>query len=71
MEGIVGNVDLMPSGGGGERMASFCAHSPGDLPHSDHFLAQKRVLETDEESFLRVANVHWRDHGIPDEQMQA
>lgn len=71
MQGIVGNVDLMPEVGS-ERLASYCAHSPGDLPSSDHFLAQKLVLETDEQSFLNVANIHWRDYNIfPDGRIPA
>ncbi len=59
--GIVGNVDLMPEDGSGIREASYCAH-PGDhsLPRSDHHLAQKLALETDEAGFLAVANVHHR-----------
>jgi hypothetical protein len=55
--GQSGNVDLMPEAGD-VREASFCAH-PGDwLPNADAHLAQMLALVTDEEEFVRVANVH-------------
>ena len=57
-DGHVGNVDLMPKEGD-VRDASYCAHAPGILPHADHHLSQKLVLETDEWAFLQVANRHY------------
>lgn len=36
----------------------YCGHLPGDqrYPQEDHMLAQKLMIETDEEAFLAVAN---------------
>lgn len=58
---LVGNVDLMPEQGD-TRLASYCAHPPGrdGLPFDDHHLAQKLVLEAEEERFLNVAYLHYR-----------
>ena len=57
--GQSGNVDLMPEIGD-EREASYCAHPPGGLPDADAHLAQKLAIETDEDAFEKVANVHYR-----------
>lgn len=38
----------------------FCIHGDSSLPMSDHFLAQKLMIEFDEEEFLRIANRHGR-----------
>jgi hypothetical protein len=35
---------------------TFCAHPADMVPHYDNMLAQKFMLETDEQAFLRVAN---------------
>jgi hypothetical protein len=38
--------------------ARYCAYPGGVLPHADRMLGQKLVLETDPDSFFRVANRH-------------
>lgn len=40
----------------GKRIAKFCAHPAVDCPDQDTMLAQKLMLEADEEAFLAVAN---------------
>lgn len=57
--GQSGNVDLMPETGD-ERLATYCAHPPEGLPDPDAYLAQMLTLITDEDAFLRVANLHYR-----------
>jgi hypothetical protein len=57
--GVAGNVDLMPEIGE-QREATYCAHPPGGLPDPDVHAAQALALATDEESFLQVANCHYR-----------
>ncbi len=52
-----GNVEEIDEKG--EAVARYCAH-PRGVPLGDQLLAQKLALETDEESFLKVANCHWR-----------
>ena len=42
----------------GNPVADLCVHPSGDLPVHDIWLAQKLALETDEESFVGLANVH-------------
>jgi hypothetical protein len=49
---LVANVTRLDDG------ARLCAHCDPSLPRSDHLLAQKLMLEYDEEAFLRVANRH-------------
>jgi hypothetical protein len=50
--GSHGNVYLVQ---GGREVRSFCIQPP-DVPAGDAMLAQKLLLETDEASFLRIAN---------------
>jgi hypothetical protein len=57
--GQSGNVDLMPEIGE-EREATYCAHPPGSLPLADAHAAQMLALVTDEEAFVKTANVHYR-----------
>lgn len=52
--GISGNVHLLDNQG--RRVASCCIHPTG-LPAPDVWLAQKLMLETDERSFSRIANI--------------
>lgn len=59
--GIVGNLALL--NGDGVPMVTICGHLPGQVPLSDHLIAQKIWLETDEVAFLDVANVHWAAPG--------
>lgn len=55
--GIAGNVTEIDEHG--RRMRKFCIHPRGSLgvPTEDVMLAQKLMLETDLESFERIANV--------------
>lgn len=50
--GIAGNVFEVERG---RAIASYCIHPTG-VPTEDVMLAQKLMLETDEESFLKIAN---------------
>ena len=58
--GQSGNVELLDIAG--NPLGRYCAHPP-DVPDADAWLAQKLVLETDEDRWLRTANVHWRRDG--------
>lgn len=49
------NVDLL--GANGKPVRKFCAHPGLYVPDEDTMVAQKLMLETDEEQFLRTANV--------------
>ena len=55
------NVFLL--GPDGQPIEEFCAHPSGGLPDADAMLAQKLVLETDEEHFCRIANRWDRRNG--------
>ena len=50
---VAGNVDEMREGRVTHRL---CCHCNGSIPTFDHFLAQKTMLESAEEDFLRLAN---------------
>lgn len=52
--GVAGNVSLL--GPDGRAVKSFCAH-PDGVPSPDVMLSQKLMLETNEDMFLRIANV--------------
>ncbi len=52
--GWAGNVFLV--GDDGAMVAKFCIHPVEEIPFADNMLAQKLMLELDEEQFLRVAN---------------
>ena len=41
---------------GGRPAEVYCIHPSEWVPHEDNMLAQKLMLEYDEESFLRIAN---------------
>lgn len=47
---ISGNVHLIG------KKEKLCAHMGQEIPTADHFLAQKLMLEIDEQAFLRIAN---------------
>lgn len=47
-QGYAGNVH--------SRGWTYCIHMRSDIPEGDHMLAQKLMIETDEEGFLRIAN---------------
>lgn len=49
---IVANVTRL------DDRARLCAHLENSLPRHDHILAQKLMLEHDEDTFLRIANWH-------------
>ena len=48
MQGYAGNVH--------SRGWTYCIHMRSDIPEGDQMLAQKLMIETDEEGFLRIAN---------------
>ncbi|MHC4237263.1 MAG: hypothetical protein ACYSSM_03255 [Planctomycetota bacterium] len=60
-QGFQGNVKLL--GPDGRPIKSYCIHAKTTddegrrLPNEDHMLAQKLLLQTDEESFLKIANM--------------
>lgn len=41
----------------GRRIREFCGHVGEHVPDEDNVLAQKLLLENDEETFIRIANV--------------
>lgn len=52
--GIAGNIKLL--GDQGLVVASFCIHPDMKCPTEDVMLAQKLMIECDEEQFLKIAN---------------
>jgi len=52
--GYQGNVKLLGPDGDVDR--SYCIHADRRLPYEDQMLAQKLLLENNEEEFLRIAN---------------
>jgi hypothetical protein len=60
-QGFQGNVKLL--GPDGRPVKSYCIHAKTTddegrrLPNEDHMLAQKLLLQTDEKSFLQIANM--------------
>ena len=52
--GTAGNVKLLREDG--KAVASFCIHPEIHVPTEDVMLAQKLLLETAEDEFLRIAN---------------
>lgn len=53
--GYTGNIDVYGSGGITHRLCVHCAH---DIPLHDHLLAQKIMLEFDEDTIVKKANRH-------------
>lgn len=51
--GLAGNVYRIERG---KRTVQLCGHAPSSLPDSDTMVAQKLMLETDEDRFLALAN---------------
>jgi hypothetical protein len=53
---LIANIEVLE----GNRVSHrLCAHADiARYPHSDHLLAQKLMLEHDEDEFLKVANRH-------------
>ena len=49
----VQNVDLI--GPDGRRLRNYCAHPASAIPDQDTMLAQKLMIENQEEEFLRIA----------------
>ena len=49
-----GNVKLVNEAD--EVLSSFCIHLRMGIPIYDHLLAQKLMLEADEQTFMRIAN---------------
>jgi hypothetical protein len=54
-KGRSGNVDLIDPKSG-EVLSVLCAHPSMDVPDGDTVVAQKLMLECDEQDFLRLAN---------------
>jgi hypothetical protein len=52
--GVAGNIEELDDNG--KMIAKYCCHLNYQYPNSDHHLAQKLMLEWDEEEFLRKAN---------------
>ena len=52
--GWVQNVDELDKDG--KRLGCFCIHPSVSVPAHDNLLAQKLMLETDEDAFRRIAN---------------
>lgn len=52
--GFSGNVKKLDKDG--KEIQSFCIHPTENIPDADAMLAQKLLLETDHERFLRTAN---------------
>jgi hypothetical protein len=56
--GWSGNVDVI--GRDGRIQRRLCAHPVIHVPNADNMAAQKLMLETNEDEFLRIANpMHW------------
>lgn len=53
--GYAGNVKLL--GVDGQPVKRYCIHADSRLPYEDQMLAQKMLLETNEEHFLKTANM--------------
>jgi len=53
--GYAGNVKLL--GADGQPVKRYCIHADSRLPNEDQMLAQKLLLEANEEDFLRIANM--------------
>lgn len=53
-EGWAGNVDLVSPEG--KVLKRYCIHPDIACPVQDNMLAQKLLLETDEQAFIRIAN---------------
>jgi hypothetical protein len=52
--GVQGNVELLNDAG--QSVAKFCIHPEESVPTPDVMLAQKLLLEADEQQFLKIAN---------------
>lgn len=55
-KGTIGNIDVVNPAG--DVVHRLCAHIAEQVPDADNMLAQKLLLEHDDESFHRMANVH-------------
>lgn len=53
--GYQGNVKLL--GPDGQPVRRYCIHADSRLPYEDQMLAQKLLLEANEQDFLRIANM--------------
>lgn len=53
--GIAGNIEELDKNGE-HAVARYCCHLENSFPMPDHHLAQKLMLEWDEDTFLRLAN---------------
>lgn len=55
-KGLTGNVDVVNPAG--DVIHRLCAHIRDEVPVADNMLAQKLMLEFDDEDFQRRANIH-------------
>ncbi len=55
--GWAGNIARINEGDGGE-LCRFCIHPQVQIPAADNLLAQKLMLQFEEDRFLKVANMH-------------
>ena len=55
--GTMGNVDVMKKDKVTHRLCAHIDHAAG-TPHADHLLAQKLMLEIEEDRFIKLANRH-------------
>jgi hypothetical protein len=53
--GYAGNVKLLDANG--QPVRRYCIHADSRLPYEDQMLAQKLLLESNEQDFLRIANM--------------
>lgn len=53
--GYAGNVKLL--GADGQPVKRYCIHADSRLPYEDQMLAQKLLLESNEQDFLKIANM--------------
>lgn len=53
-KGWAGNIDELDKDG--KRVAILCGHAIESVPEGDNMLAQKLMLEHDEDQFLKIAN---------------
>lgn len=53
---MVANIDVLEGNSIAHRLCGHCAAH--EIPLADNLLAQKLMIEADEEAFLRIANRH-------------
>ena len=56
------HVNVIEIDGAGNSIVAWCAGPEGGVPVQDQFLAQKLMLECNEDAFFQVANRHTIEH---------